>query len=133
MVKGWRYESYRHSLAAKGIRTRPKQIDLKRYAGTWEQVSVKPVPWFQKKCSDKKVTATYSLRKDGKIDVINKCGTDVAKGIARSVSKDNSKLKVSFTPFGLFEGEYNIVQLDDKYRNVVVKGGNTIWKLRKLR
>lgn len=129
-MKGWKYESYRHSLAAKGIKTRPAKIDLKRYAGTWHQVSVKPTPWFQRKCQGKEVTATYELRKDGKIDVINKCGDDVAKGVARSVSDDNSKLKVSFgIPF--IEGDYNIVELDKEYKHAVVKGGDYTWRLKR--
>jgi apolipoprotein D and lipocalin family protein len=130
-MRGWHFESYRHSLAAKGVKT----VDLKRYAGTWRQKKVINEPWFQKGCQD--VTATYKLRKDGKVDVINKCQKDgkiqVAKGIARSVSQDNKKLKVGFFPFGLFEGNYEIVELNPNYTQATVKSGKTVWTLERNR
>lgn len=110
-----------------------KKVDLERYAGKWKQESVKNVPGFQKDCDQKTVTAEYKLRKDGKVDVINKCKVDgktrTAKGIARSVSKDNRRLKVSFDPFGLFEGDYIIKQVNPSYTRAVVKGGKTEWVL----
>jgi apolipoprotein D and lipocalin family protein len=105
----------------------PEKINLKRYMGTWKQISVRPVPWFQKGCKD--VKAHYKLRDDGKVDVINICDGRERRGVARSVSDDNKELKVSFFP--LISGEYNIVKLDKDYKNVTVKGGKYTWKLQK--
>lgn len=117
-----------------GVEYYVKKVDLQRYAGTWKQESVKNVPWFQKDCKQDTVKAKYTLRDDGKVDVLNTCTTkegkvQKAKGVARSVSKDNRRLKVSFDPFGLFEGEYNIKKLNPAYTRAVVKGGKTEWVL----
>jgi lipocalin len=125
---GWFGESYRHYLAAKSVKT----VDLNKYAGTWKQQSVKNVPWFQKGLKD--VTATYTLKRSGQVEVVNR-GVDedgkvkTARGIARSVSPDNKTLKVSFSPFGLFEGEYKIKSVDPDYTKAVVQGGKTTWVL----
>lgn len=107
----------------------PDKINLKRYMGTWKQISVKPVPWFQKGC--KNVRANYKLRDDGKVDVLNICDDREKRGVARSVSDNNKELEVSFFP--LIWGEYNIVELDRAYKNVTVKGGKYTWKLKKCR
>jgi apolipoprotein D and lipocalin family protein len=65
------------------------------------------------------VSATYTLRKDGGVDVLNK-GYDTkagewsqAQGKAYFVEQpDKGRLKVSF--FGPFYGGYNIIELDKK-------------------
>ena len=105
-----------------------KPIDLKRYMGTWEQISVHPEPRFQRGC--KNVKAIYKLREDGKVIVTNVCDGRKISGIAKSVSKDNRHLKVSFFP--LLWGDYNIVKIDKNYRNATVKSGNITWKLKKM-
>ena len=132
--KGWHKESKRHSQARKYGRATPKKVDLNKYMGTWKQLSVKPTPFFQKGCKD--VTAKYKLRKDGKVDVTNKCEvngkTKTAKGTARSISKNNKKLKVSFgIPF--IEGDYNIVRLNPSYTRATIKGGGYTWELQKVK
>jgi lipocalin len=104
------------------------KVDLSRYMGTWEQISVQPLPKFQKGCKD--VKAIYTLRKDGKVDVLNVCDNRTIKGVARSVSDDNRHLKVSFFPF--IWADYNIVNIDAEYRNAIVKGGKYTWKLQKM-
>jgi lipocalin len=44
-------------------------VDLKKYAGTWYEIARKPFSFESKlKC----ITATYSLRENGRIDVLNK-------------------------------------------------------------
>jgi apolipoprotein D and lipocalin family protein len=102
-------------------------VDLKRYIGTWYEIAKIP-NWFQKKCA-RNTTATYTLRGDGRIDVVNKCtesdGSVIeAKGIARVVdTTTNSKLEVSFVRFlgiQLFWGDYWIIGLDENYRYAVV-------------
>ena len=44
-------------------------VDLNRYKGTWYEIARLPI-YFEKKL--KCVTATYTLRDDGKITVLNK-------------------------------------------------------------
>ena len=102
-------------------------VELNKYVGTWYEIAKVPNS-FQKKCASN-TTATYKLRKDGNIDVINRCvekdgSTSEAKGIAKVVDKKaNAKLEVSFVRiFGisLFWGDYWIIGLDKEYRYAVV-------------
>src|SRR5579862_6500384 len=81
--------------------TTVREVDLKRYAGKWYELARLPNR-FQRIC-DGDVTATYTLRPDGKIGVLNQCrtpdgGTKRAGGTARPASGKgpNSKLKVTF-------------------------------------
>jgi len=104
-----------------------KKVDLQRYTGTWYEIARIPNR-FQSQCV-KNVTATYSLREDGKIDVVNRCveedgSVDEAEGLAQVVDKDSfSKLEVSFVSFlGIrpFWGDYWILGLDTNYKYAVV-------------
>ena len=98
-------------------------VDLQRYLGTWYEIASIPQR-FQKGCTG--TTATYSLRDDGQIDVLNRCRFErldgelkLAKGRARVVdAQTNAKLEVSF--FRLFWGDYWVIQLDPDYRYAVV-------------
>ena len=69
--------------------------------------------------------AHYSLRDDGKIDVLNtgiKNGrAEDAKGIAKTTDMPGL-LRVSF--FGPFYGDYRIMLLDENYQYVLVGGNN---------
>ncbi len=102
-------------------------VDLNKYIGTWYEIAKIPNS-FQSDCL-KNTTATYKLRDDGRIDVINRCTEEngeekVAKGIAKVVDeKSNSKLEVSFVRiFGisLFWGDYWIIGLDKNYDYAVI-------------
>ena len=102
-------------------------VDLQKYIGTWYEIAKIPNR-FQKSCA-KNTTATYKLRDDGKIDVINSCVEDngdinTAEGVARVVdTKSNAKLEVSFVSilgFHLFWGDYWIIGLEKDYRYAVV-------------
>lgn len=102
-------------------------VDLKKYVGLWYEIAKIPNS-FQRDCI-RNTTASYELRPDGKIKVINRCiGSDgvvkEANGVARVVDTvKNSKLKVSFVSiFGiqLFWGDYWIIGLDKDYRYAVV-------------
>jgi apolipoprotein D and lipocalin family protein len=71
------------------------------------------------------VTAQYTLRPDGGVDVLNRCRNAAADGamrsataIARSASPGNDRLRVSF--FWPFFGDYWIIGLDPEYRWAVV-------------
>ena len=107
--------------------TTVKHVDLSKYIGMWYEVSKIPNS-FQKQCA-RNITATYSLRDDGKIDVINRCtesdgSVSEAKGIARVVdTTTNSKLEVSFVRIlglQLFWGDYWIIGLNENYRYAVI-------------
>jgi apolipoprotein D and lipocalin family protein len=102
-------------------------VDLEKYAGVWYEIARLPNR-FQRKCSYN-TTATYKLRHDGQIDVINRCikndGSFIeAKGIAKVVdTESNARLKVSFVKllgFSLFWGDYWIIGLDLDYNYAVV-------------
>jgi apolipoprotein D and lipocalin family protein len=98
-------------------------LDLARYAGKWYEIARLP-NFFQRKCAGD-TTATYTLRSDGKITVVNACRTrdgrvTTAEGTARLADKQgpNTKLKVSF--FWPFSGDYWIIDLDPEYRWAVI-------------
>ena len=81
------------------------------------------------------MTADYSLRADGKIDVINRCrksngNIDEARGIAKIVDPvSNAKLKVSF--FGPFYGDYWVLDHANDYSWSIVgePSGRYLWML----
>ena len=98
-------------------------VDLARYAGKWYEIARLPNR-FQRDCAAN-TTATYTLRPDGKITVLNECRTaegrtKSAKGTARVADPKgpNSKLKVSF--FWPFAGDYWIIELGWDYEYAVV-------------
>lgn len=112
-----------------------EHVELSRYLGTWYEIASYPQR-FQAGCTA--TTATYSLRDDGTIDVLNRCRKggldgklDEAKGRARVVDEvTNAKLEVSF--FRPFWGDYWIIDLDSEgYRYAVVghPGRDYLWIL----
>jgi lipocalin len=94
-----------------------------------------PVTNRASKKGAKGVTADYSLRADGSIDVLNRCRkpdgkSSEARGRAKVVDGDTkSKLKVSF--FGPFYGDYWILDHADDYRWSIVgePSGRYLWIL----
>jgi len=113
----------------------PKNINLKRYLGKWNEIASFPA-WFQRGCLE--VTAEYSKREDNKIGVKNTCkdrrGTKrVAKGTAVPTQKANI-LQLQFFP--LIKADYIIEFLvnapqGQKYPYVVVgsTGKKYLWIL----
>ena len=101
-----------------------KGFQLDRYLGTWYEIA-RLDHSFERGLSD--VTATYQIRTDGGIDVLNK-GYDAekkswrdAKGRAYFLgSPDTASLKVSF--FGPFYGGYHVMALDSEYRWTMIAG-----------
>lgn len=98
-----------------------QNVDLNRYIGSWYEIA-RFEHYFQKDC--KNVKANYTLRDDGKIDVLNSC-TKIstnkykqASAIAYSVNSSNSKLKVSF--FRPFYADYWILDLDEDYKYAII-------------
>ena len=118
-------------LFASGDAERPLQVvpavDLARYAGKWYEIARLPNR-FQRKCASD-TSAMYTIRGDGKINVVNECRMadgriTSAKGVAQVASKagPNTKLKVTF--FWPFYGDYWIIDLDPSYRWAVVGAPN---------
>lgn len=103
-------------------------VDLARYAGTWYEQAHLPL-FFQRNCAAN-TTARYSLREDGRIDVVNQCSDDAgnrieARAIARRVGESTSKLEVRFAPaflsfLPMVWGDYWILGLDPDYRWAIV-------------
>jgi apolipoprotein D and lipocalin family protein len=105
-------------------------VDLARYAGRWYEIARLPNR-FQDQCAGD-VVATYSLRPDGRVTVVNECRrrdgqTARAEGVARRADETGpaSRLKVRFAPAFLsfltfVWGDYWIVELDRDYRHAVV-------------
>ena len=96
------------------------KVDLQKYLGTWYEIA-RYEHSFEKGCRD--VTATYSLKDDGDIKVINRCAKDDGKrteavGVAYATDPSGSKLRVSF--FRPFYGNYWVLILDKDYRYAVI-------------
>lgn len=108
-------------------------VDLSRYVGKWYEIARLPNR-FQKKCADS-VTANYTLRSDGSIQVVNRCRTasgefTTATGKAKIADKKtNAKLKVTF--FWPFYGKYWILDLGQNYEYAVIgePGRDYLWIL----
>ena len=102
-------------------------VDLARYAGRWFEIAKYPNR-FQKQCLAE-TTATYALRDDGNVSVVNRFrtvnGVDEANGVARPVDGRTDRLEVSFLPAALRWlpigwGSYWIIELAPDYRYVVI-------------
>jgi apolipoprotein D and lipocalin family protein len=99
-------------------------VDLNRYIGTWYEIARYPNSFQPEDCVA--TTATYELREDGKISVLNTCrkgssdGPEkTAKGKAWVVDPvTNARIKVQF--FWPFSGDYWIIQLGEQYEYAVV-------------
>ncbi len=104
-------------------------VDLERYAGKWFEIA-RFEQKFQKDCTA--VTATYTLRKDGDVDVKNTCRKHspdgelkIAKAKAWVTDKNtNAKLKVQFFLRGIklpfFAGNYWILDLGPNYEYAII-------------
>ncbi|MEQ1528477.1 MAG: lipocalin family protein [Methylococcales bacterium] len=100
-------------------------FQINRYLGTWYEIARLDHP-FERGLNN--ISATYSLRDDGGIDVLNKGWSmadqnwSSAEGIGYFVEQPSvGMLKVSF--FGPFYASYNIIELDKPdYRYAVVTG-----------
>lgn len=98
-------------------------VELDRYLGTWYEIARYPAP-FQEGCVA--TSATYSLRDDGDIRVLNRCLVEnldgelrEAEGRAKIVDEQsNAKLKVTF--FWPFYGDYWVLALDEDYQWALV-------------
>lgn len=98
-------------------------VDLNRYVGKWYEIARYPNS-FERGCVG--TTAEYTLRDDGRIQVVNTCVESTLDGPTRTIegtarvadTTTNAKLKVTF--FWPFEGDYWIIDLDADYQYAVV-------------
>ena len=111
-------------------------VDLEQYAGLWYQVARYPHSFQSSDCALS--TAEYTLRDDGKVEVLNRCWVDTYQGeyssqvraVARSMSEKNNHLKVLF--FGIFPADYLIIELDDQsyqWAAVTTPSKKSLWIL----
>ncbi|MBC7899331.1 MAG: lipocalin family protein [Saprospiraceae bacterium] len=123
------------SIAVHAQKDRPAELktvasaDLKQFSGKWFEIAKYPNK-FQKDCVGN-TTATYTVKQNGKLEVLNQCikkdGTNiVAKGEGKVDEKaKGAKLKVRFAP-GAFSflpfvwANYWIIDLGPKYEYAVV-------------
>ncbi|KJS86264.1 MAG: hypothetical protein JM58_07130 [Peptococcaceae bacterium BICA1-8] len=107
-------------------------VNLERYLGTWYEIA-RFSHTFEKGLDN--VTATYNLKSDGKIEVINAGLKNGEKSVAKATAwiPDKSctgKLLVSF--FRPIKSEYKIIKLDEEnYSFAVVTSSskNYLWIL----
>lgn len=105
-----------------------KQLDLNRYLGTWYEIARFPHS-FEKDLVG--VTATYSLKPNGKIKVVNQGylktldgKLKVAEGKAKIPDESEpGKFKVSF--FLFFYADYYVMELDHINYNWVMIGSSS--------
>jgi apolipoprotein D and lipocalin family protein len=104
-------------------------LDVPRYMGTWYEIAKYP-NWFQRKCTGN-TKAEYTLKPDGKVQVVNRCRVESgevseAVGSARQVGAATSpRLEVRFAPAWLsfipaVWGDYWIIDLDEGYQLAAV-------------
>jgi len=102
-------------------------LDLSRYLGTWYAVASIPTT-FERRCAQG-TTATYALRPDGQIEVLNVCFSASGERIeARGRAwvpdpRAPARLKVSFVSFlglRLFPADYWVIDLAPDYAYAVV-------------
>lgn len=122
----------RHPVGNSAVPQPAKPVELKRYLGRWYEIA-RYEQGFQKDCEA--VTADYSLKADGNIDVLNRCRKPSgkftqARGTAKIIdAATGAKLKVSF--FGPFYGNYWVIDHADDYSWAIVgePSGRYLWLL----
>jgi lipocalin len=100
-----------------------ENVELNRYLGVWYEIATVPTT-FEKDCVA--VTATYSLRPDGKVKVLNQARKKTLDGPETKIAgrawvpeaREPGKLKVSF--FLWFAADYWIIELGKEYDYAVV-------------
>lgn len=103
------------------LKTAP-DVDLERYAGSWFEIARLPSPEEKRAVN---IRATYTLRPDGQINVLNECELDGFNGTHREAKAlawipdpaYPAKLKVKF---GVFSADYWILELGEHYEYAVV-------------
>lgn len=103
--------------------TTVKELDMKRYLGKWYEIARFPHS-FEKNLVG--VTATYTLKEGGKIEVLNEgfkntLDGERSKAVGKAKIPDKQepgKLKVSF--FWIFYADYYVLELDENYQYAMI-------------
>ncbi|KAG6673479.1 hypothetical protein I3842_16G114500 [Carya illinoinensis] len=106
-----------------------KGLDINRYMGRWYEIASFPSSFQPKNGANTR--ATYTLREDGTVNVLNETWNDGKRGyIAGSAYKadpnsDEAKLKVKFyvppfLPIIPVLGDYWVLFLDDDYQFALI-------------
>jgi lipocalin len=109
-----------------------KEVDLQRYLGKWYEIA-RFDHSFERGLVG--ATATYSMRDDGKIKVLNQGFKNTLDGeLSKAEGKakltdEPGKLKVSF--FWIFYADYYILELDENYQWALIgsKSDKYLWIL----
>lgn len=116
-----------------------EHVELPRYLGTWYEIARKPMWAEDREARD--VTATYELKDNGRVRVLNSCLNDEgeveqSEGEALPLDTTNAKLSVSFMPKALrwvpfTQGDYWIMRLEPGYNIALVGTPNRkyLWLL----
>lgn len=108
--------------------TSVEDLDLTRYLGHWYEIGRLPLRFEDDDASD--VTAEYSLRDDGTVEVDNRCldaKKEPTRAIGQAVPDEEhaGRLRVSFLPEGLrwipfTRADYWVLKIDAEYRYALV-------------
>jgi len=110
--------------------TRPADnVDLSQYLGRWYELARYETPFEE---GMEEVYTEYKARPDGRISITNsglKAGHGRKEAQATGTQVAPGQLKVSFFP--LISSDYNILAVDEFYRNALVSnaGGSCLWFL----
>ena len=98
-------------------------LDVKRYAGCWYEIARLPHAFENGLVG---VTATYALKEDGTISVLNQGYKGSLQGVRKSangtawVPDTNMPARLSVRFFWPFTAEYRVIALDENYRHALV-------------
>ncbi|KAI3694853.1 hypothetical protein L1987_77834 [Smallanthus sonchifolius] len=117
-----------------------KGIDLARYMGRWYEIASFPSRFQPKNGTNTR--ATYTLKDDGTVNVLNETWSDGKRGFIEGTAykadpnSDEAKLKVRFyvppfLPVFPVTGDYWVLYLDDDYQYALVgqPSRNYLWIL----
>ena len=105
------------------------EFDLGRYLGEWHEIARFDHP-FERGVEE--ATATYSLREDGKVEVLNRGVKNGMSKVAKGVGKTTETpglLRVTF--FWPFYADYRVMAIDEGYTAALVGSGGAdyLWIL----
>lgn len=106
-----------------------KGVDLQRYMGRWYEIASFPSRNQPKNGTDTR--ATYTLKEDGTVHVLNETWSDGKRGFIEGTAykadpnSDEAKLKVKFylppfLPIIPVTGDYWVLFLDDDYQYALI-------------